>query len=176
MKKKPWILFESKAWFFSKAERTRKYVSILKPIATQLSDKIRGFIFYFGFAEPKAISDVCFWIVGAVFIRDYPLNRGWPSTSSDGPKPLPPTPNYSLNNIELYVVSEEVSVTTESWVRNTAGNRYHLHHPSLRAVGATLRSGGIGSTSRKPGWTQAGSSEPRSLFTLISPTGAKIDS
>ena len=39
----------------------------------------------------------CFWIVGAVFNRDYPFNRGW--------KPLPPTINYSLNDIELNVVS-----------------------------------------------------------------------
>ena len=40
-----------------------------------------------------------FWIVGAVFNRDYPGNRGW--------KPLPPTINYSLNDIELNVVSYE---------------------------------------------------------------------
>jgi len=31
--------------------------------------------------------------------RDYPVNRGW--------KPLPPTTNYSLNNIEFYVASHE---------------------------------------------------------------------
>jgi hypothetical protein len=30
----------------------------------------------------------CFWIVGAVFNRDYPGNRGW--------KPLPPTINFNL--------------------------------------------------------------------------------
>ena len=41
----------------------------------------------------------CFWIVGAVFNRDYPFNRGW--------KPLPPTINYSPNDIELNVVSHE---------------------------------------------------------------------
>ena len=40
----------------------------------------------------------CFWIVGAVFNRDYPFNRGW--------KTLPPTINYSLNDIELNVSYE----------------------------------------------------------------------
>ena len=37
--------------------------------------------------------------MGAVFNRDYPFNRGW--------KPLPPTINYSPNDIELNVVSHE---------------------------------------------------------------------
>jgi len=37
----------------------------------------------------------CFWIVGAVFNRDDPFNRGWPATSSVESKPLPPTVNYS---------------------------------------------------------------------------------
>ena len=41
----------------------------------------------------------CYWIVGAVFNRDYPGNRGQ--------RPLPPTINYSLNDIEFYVVSYE---------------------------------------------------------------------
>ena len=46
--------------------------------------------------------------MGAVFNRDYPFNRGW--------KPLPPTINYSLNDIELNV-SYEVSgfSTSVSW-------------------------------------------------------------
>ena len=39
------------------------------------------------------------WIVGAVFNRDYPFNSGW--------KPLPPTINYNLNDIELNEVSYE---------------------------------------------------------------------
>jgi hypothetical protein len=43
----------------------------------------------------------CFWIVGAVFNRDYPFNRGW--------KPLPPTINYSLNDIELNVSYERAA-------------------------------------------------------------------
>ena len=38
-------------------------------------------------------------IVGAVFNRDYPGNRGR--------RPLPPTINYNLNDIEFYVVSHE---------------------------------------------------------------------
>ena len=37
--------------------------------------------------------------MGAVFNRDYQLNRGG--------KPLPPTLNYSLNNIEFFVVSNK---------------------------------------------------------------------
>ena len=37
--------------------------------------------------------------MGAVFNRDYPFNRGW--------KPLPPTINYNINDIELNVVSHE---------------------------------------------------------------------
>jgi hypothetical protein len=38
-------------------------------------------------------------IVGAVFNRDYPYNRGW--------KPLPPAINFYLNDLECYVVSYE---------------------------------------------------------------------
>jgi hypothetical protein len=40
-------------------------------------------------------------IVGAVFNRDYPGNRGR--------RPLPPTINYNLNNIEFHEVSYKVS-------------------------------------------------------------------
>jgi len=40
-------------------------------------------------------------VVGAVFNRDYPNNRGW--------KPLPPTIKHSLKHTEFYVVSYEVS-------------------------------------------------------------------
>jgi hypothetical protein len=40
--------------------------------------------------------------VGAVFNRDYPGNRGW--------KPLPPTINYSLEDIDLSVVSDEEEI------------------------------------------------------------------
>jgi len=39
--------------------------------------------------------------VGAVFNRDDPIDRGW--------KPLPPTSNYGLNDIETFVVSYEMT-------------------------------------------------------------------
>jgi hypothetical protein len=47
-----------------------------------------------------------FGIVGAVFNRDYPFNRGW--------KPLPPTINHSLIDSELNVVSYKVSGFSDS--------------------------------------------------------------
>jgi hypothetical protein len=53
----------------------------------------------------------CYWIVGAVFNRDYPGNRGQ--------RPLPPTINYSLNDIEFYAVSYECSC----WPKNGQFNQ-----------------------------------------------------
>ena len=53
----------------------------------------------------------CYWIVGAVFNRDYPGNRGQ--------RPLPPTINYSLNDIEFYAVSYECS----RWPKNGQFNQ-----------------------------------------------------
>ena len=43
--------------------------------------------------------------MGAVFNRDYPFNRGW--------KPLPPTIDFNLNDIEFY----EVSYKRRLWPR-----------------------------------------------------------
>ena len=45
--------------------------------------------------------------MGAVFNRDYPGNRGRPATSSVESRPLPPTINFFLNDLEFYVVSYE---------------------------------------------------------------------
>jgi len=52
-------------------------------------------------------------IVGAVFNRDYPGNRGRPATSSAESRPLPQTINFYLNDLEFYVVSYEVSSDSE---------------------------------------------------------------
>jgi len=51
----------------------------------------------------------CFWIVRAVFNRDYPFNRGCPSLKAAGckQKPRPPTTNFNLNDIGFHVVSYE---------------------------------------------------------------------
>jgi len=48
--------------------------------------------------------------VGAVFNRDYPVNRGW--------KPLPPIIQYCLYDIEFYEVLFEVSVARRGRVLN----------------------------------------------------------
>jgi hypothetical protein len=57
------------------------------------SDRKRNFV----------VLNHCFWIVGAVFNRDYPGNRGR--------RPLPPTIDYNLNNIEF----SEVSYKRRRW-------------------------------------------------------------
>ena len=51
-----------------------------------------------------------FWIVGAVFNRDYPLNRGW--------KPLPLTINFSLSHYELFgdFSTWNVEPLAQTWV------------------------------------------------------------
>ena len=72
--------------------------------------------------------------MGAVFNRDYPVNRGWPATSSVESKPLPPTVNYSLNDIEFYVVSHEKFGSQRFFLANLAAIMVGTAHPTFRQV------------------------------------------
>jgi hypothetical protein len=73
----------------------------------------------------------CFWIVGAVFNRDFPGNRGR--------RPLPPTINFYLNDLEFYVVSYEMSesgnasteIYTQTLTTETQKNRDNNYEPVM---------------------------------------------